>query len=340
MIFKSSPALLTANHPDAVRRMYATDESLRVRQMIHEQHSVPPGDFIAWALSSVQWRGDERVLDAGCGPGGWAKVLLEHLPAIQYYGLDLSPGMMRNHPQRSRSLIGDAVRLPYPDAAFDVVMANHMLFHMQDIDATLSELRRVLKPNGYLMATSNSVHNLPEFQQLLRRAITLLVPPGTSSVRVPAQHTDLFSLESGTRALSRHFYAVVRYDLPRLLVFKSAEPIIAYIDSTRLAREGELPPGVVWDDMMMIVREQVNRLIEHFGEIACNTLSGLLVATDQGDFIRDYVTRETTRSGPRTTQLIQAVTVPDTTPLDEKKVKKERPRKSKKEPKPKSKPKQ
>jgi hypothetical protein len=40
---------------------------------------------------------------------------------------------------------------------------------------------------------------------------------------------------------------------------------------------------------MLIVREQVNRLLDHFGELVINKLAGLLVATDQGDFIRDYL---------------------------------------------------
>jgi len=77
------------------------------------------------------------------------------------------------------------------------------------------------------------------------------------------------------------------------LVFPSAEPALAYLNSTRSVREAELPHGVNWDEMMMIVREQIGRLIDHFGELTVNTLSGLLVATDRGDFIDEYAEKLT-----------------------------------------------
>jgi hypothetical protein len=160
----------------------------------------------------------------------------------------------------------------------------------------VKEFHRVLKPGGIFMATSNSVHNMPELQVLMRRAVTLLVPPGTTNIQVPLPHSDLFTLEGGTRNLSRHFFAVVRYDLPGALVFPSVEPLLAYLESTRSVREPQLPPEVSWDDVMLIVREQVNRLLDHFGELVINKLAGVLVATDQGDFIRNYLEHESQAS--------------------------------------------
>jgi len=284
--------MFPANDPNAVRQMYITEEALRVRQETHDRYSHPPVDFIGWALSCVDWRGDETILDVGCGPGRWYQIVHKKLPDAAYYGLDLYPGMLRNHAGKHLLAIGDAQKLPYPDAQFDVVMANHMLFHVQDAEAAIQEFHRVLKPGGIFMATSNSVHNMPELQVLLRRAVTLLVPPGTTNIQAPLSHSDFFTLEAGTRQLSRHFYAVVRYDLPGSLVFPSVEPLLAYLESTRSVREPQLPPEVAWDDVMLIVREQVNRLLDHFGELVINKLAGLLVATDQGDFIRDYLNHQ------------------------------------------------
>jgi SAM-dependent methyltransferase len=282
-----------ANDPQAVGRMYETEEALRIRQETHELYSEPKMDFTEWAIGSVKWQGDEVVLDVGSGPGRYYTALHARYPEIEYYACDLYVGMVQTHPSKNTLALADAQRLPYPDATFDVVMANHMLFHVPDVERALRELRRVVKPGGLVMATTNSIHTMPEFQALMRRAITLLSPPGTANVRVPGQHTDPFTLESGTRLFSRHFFAVVRYDLPRSLVFPSAEPALAYLNSTRSVREAELPQGVSWDEMMMIVREQIGRLIDHFGELTVNTLSGLLVATDRGDFIDEYAEKLT-----------------------------------------------
>ncbi len=281
--------MFTANHPDAVRKMYTTDEALRVRQDIHERYSVPPINFIEWALDCVDWRGDERVLDVGSGPGRWLSALQERAPQVDYWGLDLFPGMLQAHPLPQRVLSADVQHLPFADATFDVVMANHMLFHVPDMEQAVIECRRVLKPGGIFLASTNSLHNMPELQVLMRRAVTLLVPPGTTNIQVPMAHTDLFTLESGTRLLARHFYGVVRYDLPNALIFPNVEPVLAYLESTRSVREPQLPVGVAWDDVMLIVREQINRLIDHFGELTINKLSGVLIATDEGDFVREYL---------------------------------------------------
>ncbi len=281
--------MFQSDQSDAVRRMYSSENALRTRQDIHDQFSLPAIDYPQWALSNVSWRGDERVLDVGCGPGRWFAPLIESLPAVEYTGVDLFPVMVVGHPQHDRLVQADAAYLPFAAQQFDVVMANHMLFHVDDPEKAVVECARVLKPDGFLMATTNSVTTMPQLQTLIRRAITLLMPPGATAMHIPAHHTDNFTLESGTRLLARHFYAVVRYDLPGTLVFPAVEPVIAYLESTRMVRETELPTGVNWDDVMLIVREQVNRVIDHFGQLEVQKLSGLLVATNSGDFISEYL---------------------------------------------------
>ena len=281
--------MFPTNDPEVVRQIFASEGNLLIRQDIHDKYTVPKQDYITWALSCVQWRGDEQVLDVGCGPGRWATVMRERLPNITYYGLDLHQGMLAHHPCRDTLGVGDIQQLPYADNTFDVVMANHMLFHVPDIEQAIRECRRVLKPDGVMLASTNSVNNMPEFQVLFRRAITLLAPPGTSHIQIPLPSSHLFTLESGTRYLSRHFFAVVRYDLPSALVFPDVEPVIAYLESTRPMREPQLPDDIWWDDVMVIVREQITRLLEHFGEVVINKLTGVLIGTDRGDFIRQYL---------------------------------------------------
>jgi SAM-dependent methyltransferase len=284
--------MLNANDPKGVRQMYTTDEALRIRQEIHDRYTVPAIDFPAWALGCLNWRGDESVLDVGCGPGSWYTSLKRKLPGVAYTGIDLHAGMLLNHPNSKATLVADAQHLPFADHSFDVLMANHMMFHVPDIDLAIREFRRVLKPDGIFMATTNSVHNMPELQVLIRRAVTLLVPPGTTHVQVPLPSSDRFTLETGTRMLSRYFQGVVRYDLPGMLVFPSVDPVMAYLESTRSVREPQLPPGVDWNDVTLLVREQINRLLDHFGELVINKLTGTLIATDQGGFMSQYLAYE------------------------------------------------
>lgn len=272
---------------ESLRREYATDVQLRIRQEIHERYSVPKVDFPAWVLDRVQWRGDDSILDVGAGWGYYAEGVHQAAPHARYVPVDLSPGMLMRR-AGTETAVADAGALPFPDGTFDIVMANHMLYLVGDIPAVLAECKRVLKPDGVLVAATNSSEHMPEFAALFRRAIMLLSPQ-TSIYTTPPQPEHIhFSLENGTRLLAKHFFAVVRHDLPSALVFKDVEPAMQYLESLRSTREAQLPPDILWDEVMLLMREQMQRVLKHFGELVVNKVSGVLLASDRGDFIRSY----------------------------------------------------
>ena len=45
----------------------------------------------------------------------------------------------------------EAAQLPFADGVFDVVMANHILYHVPDMESAIAEMKRVLKPGGHLL---------------------------------------------------------------------------------------------------------------------------------------------------------------------------------------------
>ncbi len=271
-----------------VRQQYATDESLRIRQDIHEKYTVPKSNFVEWVLSNLAWRGDEMILDVGSGVGSYYPFMQTVSPNFHYHGIDLSAGMLSAHPASGKIAVADALKLPFPDKSFDVVMANHMIYHLPNIDDGILEFRRVLKPNGVLLVATNGVENMPELKVLMRRAVVLLARSGAMQIQPPSPSSERFALENGSRYLASYFYAVMRCDLPSKLVFPTVEPLMAYLESTRSLREPQLPEEVVWEDVMAIMRQQINHLINHLGELVINKLSGVLVATDSGAFIEKF----------------------------------------------------
>lgn len=102
------------------------------------------------------------VLDDGCGNG----LMFDHFAAPaarssieRLYGIDLSAGMLGFAKKRydavdrpGAMVRGDACRLPFADATFDVVYARSMLHHLPDPKAGAREIARVLKPGGKLVA--------------------------------------------------------------------------------------------------------------------------------------------------------------------------------------------
>lgn len=97
-----------------------------------------------------------RVLDAGCGGGGTAVSLAEESSFA--VGLDLDARFLGSGTRlvRERGVAnaafvqGDGARLPFRDAAFDVVFSHSVIEHVSSAPAYLAECHRVLRPGGVL----------------------------------------------------------------------------------------------------------------------------------------------------------------------------------------------
>jgi len=93
--------------------------------------------------------GQALALEVGCGTGYWLGVLAGH--TRQMVGLDLSAGMLRRaqaHAPHSRLAQGQAGRLPFASASFDLLICINALHHFPDKQAFIAESRRVLRPGG------------------------------------------------------------------------------------------------------------------------------------------------------------------------------------------------
>lgn len=92
-----------------------------------------------------------RVLDVGCGKGRFARILAEHHPQAEVWGLDLSLAMLRFVPSGVRRCAGSMTELPFPDGIFDAAYATESLEHAVEIDRAVDEICRVVKPGGRIV---------------------------------------------------------------------------------------------------------------------------------------------------------------------------------------------
>jgi ubiquinone/menaquinone biosynthesis C-methylase UbiE len=145
------------------------------------------------------------VLDAGAGVGRFTTRLtqLAATPST-VVALDLFTSMLKvisskvTAAQPLALVSGDINHLPFREGAFDVVFANHVLYHLTDIARGLDEVARVLRPSGRLVATTNAGEaNVP----VIRLHNEIAARTGVHS------ETDAspFSLENGAAILSAHF---------------------------------------------------------------------------------------------------------------------------------------
>lgn len=92
------------------------------------------------------------VLDLGCHGGTFTQFVLSRLDTKKLYGLDISPEAIKLAQKRipfGKFIVGDAEKLPYKKDFFDAVFCLEMLEHVDDPEAVLSEIKRVLKKGGY-----------------------------------------------------------------------------------------------------------------------------------------------------------------------------------------------
>lgn len=98
------------------------------------------------------------ILDLGCGDGTFAEATFTNpLDA----GIDPSPVALaeaRKRGMHKELRLGEGGRLPFDDHSFSSVMSNSVLEHISDVDSTLAEVRRVLRPGGLFVFTTPSQH--------------------------------------------------------------------------------------------------------------------------------------------------------------------------------------
>ena len=119
----------------------------------------------SWGLSHLELRGDEAVLDCGCGGGANVAVFLRMVDEGQVTGLDYSPVSVAKAREVNRAAIeagrceivqGNVQELPFDNGQFDVVTAFETVYFWPEIARCFTEMHRVLKSGGVFMITNET----------------------------------------------------------------------------------------------------------------------------------------------------------------------------------------
>jgi ubiquinone/menaquinone biosynthesis C-methylase UbiE len=262
-----------------VAEQYKNAANLDARIALHTHYSRNDVPWFPWVFSKLTLPEGARVLELGCGPAKLWRENLERVPeSWQIILTDFSTGMigeakgyLKGSGKDFRFQVADAQALPFADASFDAVIANHMLYHVPDLPKALAEIKRVLKPGGRLFAATNGQAHLSELDELSKP----LIPQGIFSAFAEVSHATDFSLETAPGLLEPYFANVTLHRPegdPNLYV-DEAEPIVAYLLSSVSEAERNDSGRVA------VLREHVAKQLEVEGEIRITRATGLFEAS-------------------------------------------------------------
>lgn len=239
----------------SLKTQYRDAGNISARIRLHRDFSVNTQGWFPWLYEQCQVKRGMHILELGCGNGAlWTENITKLPEQFELVMSDISEGMIRdarravqdafrlteektgekdvdtvgvaqqqNELQKEISfMVFDCQKVPFDDASFDLVVANHLLFYCEDMEKVCREVKRVLKPGGHFLCSTYGSRHMQE--------ITHLVQAFDSRIVLAAEQLyELFGLENGGALLGRVFddVSLTRYEDEIRL--NEPEPLLEYI---------------------------------------------------------------------------------------------------------------
>jgi len=254
-----------------IQDQYKDAGNLDARIAIHQRFSTNPQGWFNWVFDTLELLpANANILELGCGPAFLWKECTNRILAGWVITLtDLSDGMLdaawRNLVPLGRNFKFeqmDAQSIPYGDKTFDAVIANHMLYHVPDRRKALTEIKRVLKDDGCLIATTVGDGHMKEIYQWLKR---VNLNPRSDMFSNP------FTLENGMSEIMGVFSKVEKTQYKDNLRVTEVQPIVDYIRSSIGAVD-------LSEEKLGELKKELTEILEKEGEIFITKDSGLFKA--------------------------------------------------------------
>lgn len=167
---------------------------------------------------------DIDILDLGCGSGEVTNVVLLKNPFISKLrlnitGLDISNSTVQAYIENTgqNAVVGNVGNLPFLNDSFDIVILDDVIEHLEDTDACIAELHRVLRPHGILLLSTpnlaawfNRIFLLFGIQPIFSEVsfLNIFGRPGSDVVG----HLRLFTPRALKAFLVFHNFKIIKFD--------------------------------------------------------------------------------------------------------------------------------
>ena len=225
-----------------VIEQYAKQDNLDIRVKLHKKYSKNKLGFNNWIFSNYQITDEINVLELGCGTGELWKSNLDSIDKMKQLVItDFSSDMV----ETTRVVIGnrdnvnyeimDIQNVSFEKETFDIVIANMLLHHVNDIPKALSEVNRVLKNGGIFYCATFGENGVVDYLASLFKDEV-----------VQDLENKTFTLQNGKTYLNRYFDTVEKLIYDDELQVTSIDDLVQYIQSLKgISEIGSLEEGII-----------------------------------------------------------------------------------------------
>lgn len=257
-----------SNEETNIIEQYKNAKNLNDRISLHEKYSTNKQGWFNWLFNQIDFSKVNRLLELGCGNGKlWQENRID-LRNREIFLSDISEGMVEEVRNKLGTdfncIVADAEKIPFKDEYFDSIIANHVLFYLNDLNLGLKEIDRVLKSDGILYCSTYGKNHMKE--------ITEIVQSFDSRINL-SNHSlyDIFGLENGESILKEYFFNIQRMDYKDSLEITESKPLIDYIMSCHGNQNEILGPR------LNEFKEYIEELLENNGKIVVTKQAGLFI---------------------------------------------------------------
>jgi ubiquinone/menaquinone biosynthesis C-methylase UbiE len=249
-----------------VSDLYIKKDTLSTRINLHDKYSVNKYGWGNWVFDQYNIKEKYKILEFGCGTGNIWREKESVLPDnIEITLTDISPLMIEKAKEKLCSnekfnfKIMDIQNVPFSDNCFDIIIANHMLYHVLDIEKASSEIKRLLTNDGVFYTTTVGKNHLIQLEIIYRIFNNFAKFSYSSELS--------FILENGIEILSKYFS---KMDIKR------------YNDSLEVTDINDLMDYIIsYNNMPQKIYQEIYKIIEK--EI--NLHGKMKIIKDSGMFI-------------------------------------------------------
>lgn len=256
------------NMESKIVEQYKSATNLNVRIALHDAYSINEEGWFTWLYKQIDFTKINRLLEIGCGNGRLWENSKINIRNREFFLSDKSERMLESVKKKVGKdfnfLLLDCESIPFKANYFDSIIANHVLFYIEDLNNGLMEINRVLKEKGLFYCTAYGKDHMKEISQLVYKFDNRIILSETNLY-------NKFGLENGESILKEYFSTVQRIDYLDALEIDEVQPLVDYILSC-FGNQNEIIANKLEEFKLFLAKE-----IEAQGIIRITKNAGLFI---------------------------------------------------------------